>query len=212
MFLLSSASVNSVYETYSQIQIRKDSGPTSIGPLTFAWGSRGEALDDLLSMSKRQLVEAFMQCEEPSPSDLYGCVYDGFLLENGPVLSPVTSFITNRLFGGGDRWLGKSYSEKSEGMNRFKPNGKAEYLDRTFTYKSKQSGFPSTTSRSLFNLYRPHCSRASPFWGGMVDEIRVIPIKGERKSSMLLGMGYFTWSGGMLNSAPFCLVKKEDRG
>lgn len=86
MFLLSSASVNSVYETYSQIQIRKDSGPTSIGPLTFAWGSRGEALDDLLSMSKRQLVEAFMQCEEPSPSDLYGCVYDGFLLENGPVL------------------------------------------------------------------------------------------------------------------------------
>ena len=126
--------------------------------------------------------------------------------------SPVTSFITNRLFGGGDRWLGKAYGDKSEGMNRFKPKGKAEYLDRTFTYKCQQSGFPSTTtSRSLFNLYRPHCSRPSLFWGGMVDEIRVIPIKGEKKSSMLLGMGYFTWSGGMLNSAPFCLVKKGGR-
>ena len=116
------------------------------------------------------------------------------------------------LFGRGDIWLGKAYGKESEGRNRFKPNGKAEYLDRTFTYESKQSGFPSTTSRSLFNLYRPHCSsRASLFWGGMVDEIRVVPIKGKKKSSMLLGMGYFTWSGGMLNSAPFCLVEKGDR-
>ena len=87
MFLLSSASVNNVYETYSQIQqMRKDDGPASIGLPPCAWGSREEALDDLQAMSKRQLVEAFMQCEEPSPSDLDGCVYDGFLLENGPVL------------------------------------------------------------------------------------------------------------------------------
>ena len=86
VFLLSSASVNNVYETYSLIQMRKDDGPASIGLPPCAWGSREEALDDLQAMSKRQLVEAFMQCEEPSPSDLDGCVYDGFLLENGPVL------------------------------------------------------------------------------------------------------------------------------
>lgn len=86
VFLLSSASVNNVYETYSLIQMRKDDGPASIGLPPCAWGSREEALDDLQAMSKRQLVEAFMQCDEPSTSDLDGCVYDGFLLENGPVL------------------------------------------------------------------------------------------------------------------------------
>ena len=84
VFLLSSASVYNVYET--QIQIRKGKGPASIGLRPCAWGSRGDALDDLQSMSKRQLVETFMLCAEPSPSDLDGCVYDGFLLENGPVL------------------------------------------------------------------------------------------------------------------------------
>jgi hypothetical protein len=47
----------------------------------------------------------------------------------------------------------------------------------------------------------------------MVDELRVVPLKqatgdneNEEKALLLLGMGYFTWSGGVMNMAPFCLV------
>lgn len=49
----------------------------------------------------------------------------------------------------------------------------------------------------------------------MVDEIRVLKIptaegkKGEKEhyDIVLLGLGRMAWSGGMVNSAPFCLFK-----
>ena len=100
-------------------------------------------------------------------------------------------------------------------------------LDRTFDYYSGQSALCS--SSSLINRYSPHCSKWSPMsliWRGMVDELRVIPLsvgaacssdqtqtqKGRKnKAMLLLGMGYFTWSGGAWNSAPFCLVAKQGK-
>lgn len=59
-----------------------------------------------------------------------------------------------------------------------------------------------------------------------MDELRVIPLfdaacnvgsgqrqqnqkEGNNKAMLLIGMGYFTWSGGAWNSAPFCLVARE---
>lgn len=47
----------------------------------------------------------------------------------------------------------------------------------------------------------------------MVDELRVLPIEIEkgrlRKGDILLGMGYFHWSGGIWNSSPICLIRRS---
>ena len=106
-------------------------------------------------------------------------------------------------------------------------------LDRTFDYYTGQSAICSGSS--LINRYSSHCSRWSPMsliWRGMVDELRVIPLsvdaeecndvstdqtqtqnenESKKRAMLLLGMGYFTWSGGALNSAPFCLVAKQGK-
>lgn len=103
-----------------------------------------------------------------------------------------------------------------------------DLLDRTFDYSIEQAGF--TSGSSLVNRYSPHCSLWSPMsliWRGMVDELRVIPLsidaqcdsddvsrsseESKKRVMLLLGMGYFTWSGGPLNSAPFCLVAKQGK-
>jgi len=137
------------------------------------------------------------------------------------------------MFGRGFNWLGKVYfsSNHSEcvGKNRFRRKQKGEVerktteatevlLDRTFDYYIGQSALCS--SPSLINRYSFHCSRwslMSLFWRGMVDELRVIPLSFnavrndgqiQPQCLLLLGMGYFTWSGGAWNSAPFCLVAR----
>lgn len=148
--------------------------------------------------------------------------------------TPVANFITNRLFGRGRLWLGKVYLEPSStsngvtfgiGKNRFRnrqqkllqnENTEGELLDRTFDYSIDRSVLPSPSQKSLFNRYSTHCPSLSPMsfmWQGMVDELRVVRLK-DRSMKVLLGMGYFTWSGGTLNLAPFCLVARncEDAG
>mmetsp|Transcript_11860 Transcript_11860/g.18220 ORF Transcript_11860/g.18220 Transcript_11860/m.18220 type:complete len:136 (-) Transcript_11860:68-475(-) len=135
--------------------------------------------------------------------------------------------------------MGKAYffsnnSSACIGKNRFRQEQNAEQLDRTFEYSIGQAGFCSGSS--LINRYSPHCSAWSPMsliWKGMVDELRVIPLsvdaecdsdgisrntdqtgslkESKKKALLLLGMGYFTWSGGAWNSAPFCLVAKQGK-
>jgi hypothetical protein len=144
------------------------------------------------------------------------------------------------MFGRGLKWMGKVYFSSNSsvcvGKNRFclKQNGEQKttsevVLDRTFDYYIGQSALCSTTS-SLINRYSSHCSEWSPMsliWRGMVDELRVIPIsfdvacddvssdqtqkESNNKAMLLIGMGYFTWSGGVWNSAPFCLVAKRGK-
>lgn len=147
----------------------------------------------------------------------------------------VTNFITNKMFGRGLKWKGKAYFSSNSsvciGKNRFclKQNRESSIVfDRTFDYYIGQSALCSTSS--LINRYSPHCSKWSPLsliWRGMVDELRVIPLslavpcndvssdqtKKElnNKAMLLIGMGYFTWSGGAWNSAPFCLVAKRGK-
>jgi hypothetical protein len=133
----------------------------------------------------------------------------------------VTNFITNKLFGRGDQWLGKIYFQSDgkdvsrKGQNRFIGKGGAR-LDRTFDcYIDKKSALShKATSQSavIVNNYAKHCPKWSPsslIWGGMVDELRVIPITRNERKVVLLGMGYFKWSGGVWNAAPFCLVSKQ---
>ena len=46
-----------------------------------------------------------------------------------------------------------------------------------------------------------------------MDELRVVPLDSgnvvkDDGRAILLGMGYFSWSGGVMNMAPFCLVAR----
>ena len=147
--------------------------------------------------------------------------------------SPVTNFVTNRLFRQGARWLGKTFRNPSSssdgaaigvGKNRFSSQNldaasanQNKILDRAFEFVIGKSVLPSMSSESLFLRYAPHCPAWSPvslIWGGMVDELRSVAIenrskKPKEKEVILLGMGYFTWSGGAWNKAPFFLVANK---
>jgi len=246
------------------------------------------------------LVQLFLHCDAPSSVSEFAFgddttsdgnddnndgrgddwKYDGFLLDNGPILSPVTNFITNRMFGRGRKWLGKAYyltppkttatttttttttatcaSNDNNvdtiigvGRNRFSHDNhhpttqsvaSNELLDRTFDYSIEKSALPSslsTSSKSLFNRYASHCSLFSSLlsllWRGMVDELRVVAlldnndddnnegnsssstnngngVENQKRRVVLLGMGYFTWSGGVWNLAPFCLIARKCGG
>jgi len=234
--ILSSASIFNIYETYSLIkgypqQLQLSTSIPDVVLKRNKWKTTDEAVNGLSNMKKKELVELYLQCEPPDlSSDISyynnkkGCQYqyDGYLLDNGPVLTLVTGFITNRLFGNGKPWLGKAYMKPTSndncgvGKNRFAVNGSiqtTQRLDRTFDYSIGKSILPSpsSTNKSLFNKYASHCSLLSPMslvWRGMVDELRAIQVGGN-KEKVLLGMGYFTWSGGVYNLAPFCLVARK---
>jgi hypothetical protein len=248
-----------MYETHIVIQdSRRERSQRVYSPPS--WKTMDDAAMELSSMKKRELVRLFLHCDPPSNllnlafcnsgiKESEGKVnddwagYDGYLLDNGPILTHVTNFITHQLFGRGKRWLGKVYFMQQPittfsldnndsvdscgtGRNRFL-NKQNEAVDRTFDYyigksilPSASSSSSSASSKSLFHSYAPHCPRTwspmSLFWRGMVDELRVVPLKqatgdneNEEKALLLLGMGYFTWSGGVMNMAPFCLVARR---
>ena len=99
--ILSAASVSNVYETYSLVRQRRrqlqqtppesPSHPPSVAQ-TEGWASADEAVEGLSRMKKRDLVELFMHCDSPETSGLAFCDegegwrYDGYLLDNGPIL------------------------------------------------------------------------------------------------------------------------------
>jgi len=222
------------------------------------WKTSDDVVADLKGMRRSELLEMFLRCEPPSLSDLAfseedddaagdgGWRYDGYLLDNGPILTPVTGFITNRLFGRGRPWLGKAYSKPTTaastssnfvggvviGKNRFSSSSSSsdnddELLDRTFDCTIDASVLSSpdaaASTSSMFQRYAPHCpvSLRSPImplvWAGMVDELRVVDAKQlvdaggkeQHETKVLLGMGYFAWSLGVWNAAPFCLVARR---
>ncbi|KAL7548505.1 hypothetical protein ACHAWF_011797 [Thalassiosira exigua] len=226
--VLSYASISNIYETYAlvqqrrqQLQLSRDATlrSSAVSEAT-AWKSADECLEGLLKMSRKDLVDLFLHCEAPDVRDLafidgvdadQHWEYDGFLLDNGPILTPVTNFITNRLFGRGRPWVGKVFSASGVGQNRFHdrpPEG--DLLDRKFDYSIGKSALLSGSSKSLFLRYAPHSRNL--IWRGMVDELRVVPLdtkSGQSTKALLLGMGCFNWSCGEFNSSPFCLVARK---
>ncbi|KAL7476485.1 hypothetical protein ACHAW6_002341 [Cyclotella cf. meneghiniana] len=192
------------------------------------WKSVSEGLTELRKMPRRELIQLFLQCENTESLELFNhdanqqnAVYDGYLLNNGPILTHVTNFITNRLFGRGRQWLGKVYFEPTgadairNGQNRFACK-QGERLDCTFNCYIGPSALcrrlPTMQGPSvIINDYAPHNNNLLPsslVWGGMVDELRIIPMAQSGRKVILLGMGYFKWSGGVWNAAPFCLVAR----
>jgi hypothetical protein len=119
--------------------------------------------------------------------------------------------ITHLWFGQGQLWKGKIFFKNDKsmskmGINRFQSKSRSIITDHMFEYTLTDSSFQSYTT-SLQNNYAPyHPSRLSP-WRGMKDELRWLPCAESSSSGVLIGMGYFDWSGGMLNASPFLLVQ-----
>ena len=103
----------------------------------------------------------------------------------------------------------------SKGQNRFICKKGGERLDCTFDcYIDRSALFDRTMAHSfvIIDDYSNHCPKWLPtslVWGGMVDELRVIPVLESKRKYLLLGLGYFHWSGGVWNAAPFCLISRE---
>ena len=109
--ILSSASVSNMYETYAivkqhkrQLHISSPSSPqlkSQVVSKSRCWETIDEAVNGLSNMKKKELIELFIHCNPPDlDTDLVcyhqggGWVYEGYLLDNGPIL--VSEPKTNR--------------------------------------------------------------------------------------------------------------------
>ena len=157
----------------------------------------------LQSLKREDLLEIFRVSQAPKDLSQIEGEWNGYLLENnGVVMTAVSKVMTNGLFGKTRRWNGKAFSAGGRGINRFlnKGNGssdKEHSFDYTIEESKIHSGKPSVKLQ-----YANYQSRFS-LWKTMVDEVRVVP----GNSNVLIGFGAMAWSGGMKNSAPFCLTQ-----
>jgi hypothetical protein len=141
--------------------------------------------------------------------------HTNYLYVNLLTKTAVTAFITHALFGKGRLWKGKiffptsdgSSMSKKEGINRFQSKSKITITDHKFDYSVCESSFQCGRNSLQHNYAPHHPSRFSP-WRGMKDELRWIPCASST-SGVLIGMGYFDWSGGILNASPFLLVQDD---
>lgn len=184
-----------------------------------------EVVSDLREMPRRDLLALFLACEAPEDATAVGGEWNGLLLENnGPLMTAVSAFLSNRLFGRGRIWNGKAIgvgaAEEGDsgagGINRFYPGKErgvdGEVMDKEHRFDcSVQPSRLDCGTKSLLMEYAPYQGRLS-LWRGMRDELRVLrPPSGENgEGGVLLGMGCMTWSGaflrdGFLNCAPFCV-------
>jgi hypothetical protein len=144
--------------------------------------------------SKADFIAAWRNGKAPG---FAGLEFDGDLPPLG-ALAPFSAFISHQLFGGigGGPWLGKSFPSDIYGINRFASGDKVTFT--TSIGPSRYDGKPA-----LLLNYREGNSFV---WGklmGMHDELR------EVAPGVLLGIGGMTLSGGIQNSAPFVLWRKQ---
>eukprot|EP00814_Leptocylindrus_danicus_P008043 CAMPEP_0116013582 /NCGR_PEP_ID=MMETSP0321-20121206/5807_1 /TAXON_ID=163516 /ORGANISM="Leptocylindrus danicus var. danicus, Strain B650" /LENGTH=234 /DNA_ID=CAMNT_0003483149 /DNA_START=63 /DNA_END=767 /DNA_ORIENTATION=- len=178
-----------------------------------------ESLSILQSLNRKDLLFLYRLCAAPSSTDLYaGKVWDGFLLNNNSlVMTQITAFITNQLFGKGSKWKGKSFDAATgdcngTGKNQFiQPTTECVEAMHAFEYDSKGvSAIDGKQSMMLrYSSFHPFISP----WHTMVDELRVLREPDEDgEGAIMLCLGYMAWSGGCLNSSPFYLATPSTRG
>ena len=194
--------------------------------LVFSSTKQQNTVRYLQSLKRKELLELFCSSsvsDTTSLNDIKG-EWNGILLENnGLLMTKVSGILTHGLFGMGRTWNGKAFALDSQqqenavvdgitktttkqGVNRF--FGRS---DRTSTEFEHSFDFSIASSKIVPNeqsIQLRYSKYQSPFslWKTMVDEVRIIP----GNDDVLIGFGSMAWSGGMLNSAPFCLwrVKK----
>jgi hypothetical protein len=178
--------------------------------------SKDDVINDLKSMKRKELLTLFKHCEMTDDLDMIEGEWDGSLLNNNLVLTSVSTFITNKLFGKNTKWNGKEFRFKNDkyvGINRFilnENNGESPMKKvHNFDYSISSSIFGNSSIRLEYARHQGLTS----LWKAMVDEVRVIKVpiideanEGEKKFDLiLLGAGSMAWSGGMYNCQPFCL-------
>ena len=95
--VLSGASLSNMYETISIARNHNNNKLLSSPDMTkraASWKSIDEAIHELQTMSRRDLVSLYLDCEHPQIDDLVvtleeadeNWVYDGYLLSNGRIL------------------------------------------------------------------------------------------------------------------------------
>lgn len=131
----------------------------------------------------------------------------------------VSTFMTNELFGRGRIWNGKTFLLRKgdeisgRGINRFVPKATESQLGITETqHEFDISVLPSKIWKGVNTItlsYKPYQTTISPWWS-MKDELRILrmPNKKKDESGILIGFGCMSWSGGSLNSSPFCLIQE----
>jgi hypothetical protein len=162
-------------------------------------------VDYLQKLSREELLQLFCSCEPPADSDQLCREWNGILLNNNNLgmTSIGSQFMSNVLFGKGRRWNGKSFGPRGKGINRFlaTKNGLVAE-EHSFDYTTGESKIKKGTSSIILN-YSKYQSPLS-LWRTMTDEVRSLP-----QGDLLIGFGAMAWSGGMLNSAPFCLFPAD---
>ena len=170
-------------------------------------------LDEMKTLSRKDSLCLFLSCPSISPGDVEGS-WNGNLLENnGWVLTSVTSFISNQLFGRGIPWNGKAFKGSTgRGINRF-VSGKQEERLHEFDFAHEPSRLllsegpdeSALTGSSCVALdYSGYHAKLS-LWNSMRDEVRLVPLPSSCNIRLLIGLGCMGWSGGIRNCSPFCL-------
>lgn len=192
-----------VYQTYS-LPRQDPSSRNLIDIPTFS--SSQEGVQYLESLNRKELLNIYLQSQPPSNLSQIEGEWNGRLLDNGPVLTIVTAFLSNQLFGirNGMKWNGKEFRQGGIGINRFLASGSTN-REHEFDYKI-QSSKVAPAGNAVRLKYSKYQSLFS-LWRTMSDEVRLIPGDVE----ILIGMGCMGWSGGFLNAAPFCLFREEPK-
>lgn len=176
-------------------------------------------VQNLQAMNRKDLLRVYQSCECPD-FDVTG-EWDGKLLENGLVMTKIASFVTNRLFGGGNNWNGKYFGNNSVGGNRFVSQERDvggivnDEMARNIIVKDHSFDYallPSPIDRGKNSLVIKYARYHSSFslFNSMVDELRVLKYPDSKgNGAILIGLGSMAWSGGKLNCSPFCLMRTE---
>lgn len=185
-------------------------------------------------MNRKELLELYFRSRGPADLSEIEGAWDGCLLDNNSrVMTFVTAFITDRLFGMGRKWNGKEFGVNSEsdddkqpptpqGINRFHPRSgndnsqssiaESEHLfDMRLQTSKLDRSKNDNTQKSPDSLVLEYTAHQSPLslWRTMMDEVRIVPLDGDTR--VLIGLGYMAWSGGRLNASPFLLFRDENK-
>jgi len=205
--VLALSSVRNVFQTITISRTFGEvSSSTSLLP-TFAEKGADVVVEELKTLKRKDLLRLFLECAAPSDVSVTEGHWDGQNLDNnGVVMTSVSGFLTT-LFGMGRTWNGKAFLTDKDGINRFNSKGDNVSIEteHRFDYSIRSSGLGDGTTTSLVLDYSPY---QQPFslWKTMGDELRVVPVK---SGQVLIGLGLMGWSGGILNSSPFCLYRSN---
>jgi hypothetical protein len=102
------------YRVRNNLPVNSDSicFPEIIGP--------SASVEHLQTMKRKQLIELFSASKVPSDLSEVEGEWDGFLLDNGILMTSVSNLISHKFFSMGKRWNGKWLQRNKESLQRTK--------------------------------------------------------------------------------------------